>query len=319
MSSNSFNKIALRPADEGANKLIDRIIAARPDLAGASFVVPEYGRPSQTVMTMDEVFKSAHNPAWPDEIRRECGLLQAVAGRDLGVRVPQVTMVAADESFYAMQRLRGMPLTRECLDVLPDEERLDIARRIGVFNARLARCEGGGRIAASAVTAEKMAAVFGNDDFWDETGCDLRELSRLENFMKTYSLMPPMLMHGDMHQGNILYDQDTASLSLIDLGNGDTVSAAHAFSVLRIYYPADFVDAALQGFCAESGMTVNPAELDLYKSMQELLAISQVRPAQAAALWKQRVRPKLSAALDSLEEVQPSTAQSTGAKPFAAR
>ena len=74
MSKGSFNSFSYRSLGDSANRLIDRIVAARPDLARETFVSTGAGNSSVTVMTQIDVFKAVKLGASTHDFLRENNL-----------------------------------------------------------------------------------------------------------------------------------------------------------------------------------------------------------------------------------------------------
>lgn len=316
MLLNQFNKPATKPLYPGANHLITRILAERPDLHRWGFLVPSSGMCAITVMTEAEVFKGPRNPDRAEEIMRECALLQQLERVDLGVEIPKVSMVAKDKSFYAMPRLRATALTPDRLQALPTEEQHRIADAIGTFNARLACRQAEGRVTPHEVTMDTVQAVFDDDAFWSESEWDGRLVNRLENYLRRHPLTPPMLLHADLHKDNVLYDAETGELAIIDLGAGDTLTPHYAFGIVRYFFGKEFAQTAMESFTRHSGIQIDGDDLDLYMYLRSLV---QWRYGDQEVCGPSAETRSLSEVLDKLEARQVTPVQSTAARPLAFR
>ncbi len=316
MYLNSFNKVATQPLYPGANHLITRILQEKPKLHRRGFFVPARGRSAITVMTEDEVFKGPRQPGDAMALQAECALLQSLAGEDMGLVVPQIITVAKDGSFFGMERLRATELTDARLRQLAPEEQDRIARAIGTFNARLAS-----RVptapAANIVTRASVAAVAENDTLCYELGGAVAVLDRLVAYYRQQPERPLMVLHDDLHPGNILYDDATGELAIIDLGAGRGLPPEHSFGILRSSYGVDIADKAMAAFMAESGVTIRGVDLDIYAGLQTLISLWQYEPQEVYGVWAIAC-PSIEAALDRVAQLPPPR-QSTTPRPLATR
>lgn len=327
MSQNSFNKKATRPRHESANRLIDRIIAARPDLAGAQFVVPFTGNTSVTVMTMDEVFKAPVYSSEKEAFARELALLLELQGRDMGADIAPVTFVDSDGGFYGMQRMRGEALTRETLLDLPAEERARLAAQIGCFNARLGGALSEEKRIALGLRPARAAAMLMPHHVLEalEVEAVYERLSHLQvadrlaawyadSFDETAQAGRMRVLHADMHNANFLYSRTSGRLAVIDLGAGDVLPAEQAFGLMRRYFSHSFVAKALQAFCREGAMEIGVDDLELYQGLRILRHAPQALE-EAARLWRE-LAPAIAETLDRRAgAVSPPAAKSQSAGP----
>lgn len=327
MYSDSFNKIAARPPHEGANRLIDRIIAARPDLRDATFVVPRSGNTSITVITMHEVFKAHVYASEARAFSREIAVLEHLQqNMPAGVELPRLTCVAPDRSFYGMTRLHGLPLTRDNLRALPDAERRRLGGLVGAFNAQLGGAFGGDSRRQLGLQPKYEAALI-LPHHLDEA----LEDSRVRLALGTQLLQAQQLcryvaerhddavqetrlrfLHADMHEQNFLYDPATKKLGVIDLGPGDHVQAEYAFSVLHHYYGDEYTQHSLDGFAAVAGLQLSLKDLTIYQAARALRYAAQ-DPEGAMKLFRKLEKP-LMLAMNGAAATGPSSPPAGGPK-----
>lgn len=282
MSKGSFNSFSYRSLGDSANRLIDRIVAERPDLAGETFVSTGAGNSSVTVMTQSDVYKAVKPGASMRNFLREGTVLEHLEGRLSGeVTVPRMTWQSPDKTIYAMERVAGQPLSEALLLRLPEEERLTIAESIGRFNADLA---------TTILPQERKAMGLESFDEADRFyPAPLRDKVENEGLLKIMGYRAPtakrlldyferhfdeaeadrrmIFVHPDLHNDNVFYCPETRQLSAIDIGCGNLQRVELMFCVLDHFFPEPFVDRALQSFNTASGMAVTRQDMDIYLAL----------------------------------------------------
>lgn len=329
MYRDSFNKIASRPRHEGANRLIDRIIAARPDLRDATFLVPRSGNTSITVITMDEVFKAHVYASEAKAFSREIAVLEHVQqNAPAGVALPRITCIAPDRSFYGMTRLRGLPLTRDNLRALPDAERRRLGGLVGAFNAQLGAAFSADsrrqlglqpKYEAALILPHHLDEALEDPRVRLALGTQLLQAQQLcryvaERHDDAVQEARVRFLHADMHEQNFLYDPATKTLGVIDLGPGDHVQAEYAFSVLHHYYGDEYTQQSLDGFAAAVGLQLSLKDLTLYQASRALRYAAQ-DPEGAMKLFRKLEKPLMMAMNTAGETLSPSSRPAGGPRP----
>ena len=315
MSFNSFNNLATRPLHENANRMIDRIIAARRDLAGDTFVVPRSGNTSLTVMTVNEVFKSPVYNAERMAFGQELSVLRHLQGQQLVVNIPTLTWTAEDGQTYGMSRLHGEALLARSVLAMDDAEQTKIATALGNFNAALSR----------SITPEQrkdmqLPAAAGTPQIMPRHLFEALEPSYVKAYLgeanfataqrlaeyydRTFDADEQerrlLFLHPDLHEHNVLYDRNTGDIGVIDIGTGKMVPLELAFCVMREFYPDSFVAKTLEAFCDASGFKVAHEEIEVYYAARALrLSVSDT---EALNHFRHNVE-RLKSALDVLEGV----------------
>lgn len=271
------------------NSLIDNIIAARPDLSAATFYVPEQGKNSLTVMTEDEVFKAPTQAEHAAYFVKEYNFLSHMNGCDLGLATPVVTLPITERGFYGMTRLQGAPLTRDMLDSLPEQEQRAIADSLARFNARFATALTDGdrqylsltrRENYQPITPDETLSHVAQPHMKQALGADHPAAQRLaathaRRFNETAEKERVVMIHSDLHPGNILYDRTTKKLGVIDLGAGRVIPVDMGLSPLHHAYSASWVDRFLSAFSRESGIKVTEEQILAKKCLYGLRHLAQ--------------------------------------------
>ena len=71
-----------------------------------------------------------------------------------------------------------------------------------------------------------------------------------------------VIVHADMHPGNIFYDPKTSQLSLIDIGCGQKYQIETAFAQIAKSYSAGFTEKFLKAYSEKSGMDVTLKQIE---------------------------------------------------------
>jgi|GEM_PF-2813961 serine/threonine protein kinase len=284
-----FRHTAEKDKDASANAFIDRIIAERPDLADAAFYAPAQGKNSLTVMTADEVFKAPKTPEDAPFFAKEYKLLQHLNGFDLGVNIPEATHYSEESGFYAMSRLRGEPLTRDLLESLPVREQEKIADDLARFNAQFSKTvTDGDRQYLGLGTAETyqplppeeildslrkphMQQALG--PHYDAACAAAAQYAR--GFNADAEKKHVMMIHSDLHPGNIMYDREHQRLGVIDTGTGRMIAADMGLSPLNHSYPAAWMDRHLETFAKETGVEMTRAQIAHKKCLYGIRYLAQ--------------------------------------------
>lgn len=313
MSLGSFNSFSCRRLGDSANRLIDRIVAERPDLARETFVSTGVGNMSVTVMTESAVFKTGKDAGGLRDIRREAVVLEYLDGHlPDDVRVPRLTWQSNDKSIYAMERVAGGPLTENLLLQLPEAERLALADKLGRFNATLATA-----ILPEERKAMGLQTVLEADRLYPARLREKMESMQLEsllgqrasianrllewvdkNFDEAETERRLLFVHPDLHNDNLFYCQQTKQLSVIDLGSGNLQRAEMLFCVMDTFFPEPFVDRTHQAFNKASGLNITREDVDVHLALT-LLA----RPPHDLQDWQDFMHrlDKAATALDMIE------------------
>ncbi len=222
----SFNLVVIKNA-ERLREFAREIVRLRPDLAHATLTQPERGLASAVLMTEREVFKGSLRDHGRAKIDLEWRILTMLQGK--GLPVPEVTCAAADGSFFGMTKLDGIMLE-------------------SVFT----ELDGAAQAAIASQVADIMTGIRkagGNPDFLfkpsegycfgeNAEGCTqhLHYLATLPDvtaalaqepdvsatidaYLGKLGYRPEVLLHGDLHGGNILIDPETNRVTgIIDFG-----------------------------------------------------------------------------------------------------
>ncbi|MFN7113529.1 MAG: aminoglycoside phosphotransferase family protein [Alphaproteobacteria bacterium] len=272
-----FGNVAKKHDDASLSAFIDKIILARPDLAEATFYAPSQGKNSLTVMTVDEVFKAPNRPEDAAHFLKEYKFLEHMSGCDLGLAVPAVTHPAGEKDvFYGMSRLHGEPLTRALLESLPQQEQEKIADDLARFNARFstALTEGDRQSlgldhvqVVRPLSPQDVTAALDAAHMRETLGTDYESATRVaaqyaQSFNEEVEKSRTIMIHSDLHPGNILYDRENKKLAVIDLGAGRTIAVDMGFSPLNHSYPPAWMERYLDAFGKESGIDVTRAQIE---------------------------------------------------------
>lgn len=284
-----FGNVADKEKQVSLNRLIDAIIAQRPDLAEMPFAATGMGKCSLTVKTMDEVFKAPlKGRSNVDMISDEAKFLAHLNGKDLGVvQIPTVTTVAEDGSFYGMTRVHGVPLTPEVLSSLPEDEQQRIAHALADFNVRMSKSFDANDHAALDLSYDFQPWHLKPSNVQDSLknpmvravlGAHYDSCVRAANeFSNSYDPKigagKAMTLFGDMHPENIFYDRETGAISVIDIGNGCTYDMEICFATLKHTYPQGFVDHFLQSFSAMTGRDVSRESIERFRGLYSMACL----------------------------------------------
>ena len=320
-----FDTVVKRDEDASVNAFIDKILHARPDLADATFYAPSQGKNSLTVMTADEVFKPPNRPEDAAHFLKEYKFLEHMSGCNLGLAVPAVTHPAGEDGgFYGMTRLPGEPLTRALLESLPQEEQEKIADDLARFNARFitALTEGDRQnLGLDSVqvlrplSPQEVTAALAAPHMRETLGTDYEAAVRLakqyaDGFNEAREKSRSVMIHSDLHPGNILYDREQKKLAVIDLGSGRAIAVDMGFSPLNHSYPPAWMDRYLDTFGKESGLDVTRVQIEAKKCLYGIRYLAQnPNDEKAAAFCKGEIQQWKKTVAEAPVESKPAAAQ----------
>lgn len=220
----------------------------------------------------------------------------AMNGCDLGLAIPPVSHpVEQDGAFYGMSRLHGEPLTRALLESLPAAEQEKIADDLARFSAKFSQALGEGdrqylglqphdvlrRITpdevAAALEKPHLRDMLGEEDF--KTAQQVaKEYAR--GFDKARDDSRVLMIHSDLHPGNILYDRAHGRLGVLDLGAGRKIEADMGFSPIDRSYPEAWTDRFLGTFGKETGIDITREQIIAKKCLYGIRHFSNPDNAQ---------------------------------------
>ncbi len=223
--SGAFEKWARKDYDEYSREdVIAAVKAERPDLANATFYTPCYGEISHVVMTADEVFKAPKRTDQIEALQAECETQNLLSAS--GLKVPEITCLGRDFSFYGMKRMRGKELTTFSGMTKWDDGQLDaLAKDLAAFFYGVATAlpvhipaespqpikPKFGRI-SQVLQDDLLRKALGDDDY---AFCK-QQINEFEERIKDRR---PVMIHADVHMSNILIDPDTRRLdTVLDFG-----------------------------------------------------------------------------------------------------
>lgn len=282
--------------DASINAFIDQIILERPDLAKATFYAPTQGKNSLTVMTADEVFKAPKRPEDGPFLIKEYKLLEHLNGYDLGVNIPAVTCYSEKGGFYGMSRLQGEPLTRDLLESLPLEDQQKIAEDLARFNAKFSKTlTEGDRQHLNLGIGNVLPPLLPEDVTNNIRKPHMQEalgeyytaaLKMAAQYAQSFSIdhekKRTLMIHSDLHPGNILYDRKNKRLGVIDTGTGRIISVDMGLSPLNHSYSASWMDRHLEAFSKETGTDLTREQISFKKCLYGIRHLGE-NPAEPKA------------------------------------
>lgn len=274
MLKTEFNKLdKFYKAEKDA--LIAAIRKERPDLKRKQFYQAANGNSCLTLMAGNEIFKSGKWSYWEDSIEIEGIILPMLENYSLPV--PKITIVGKEYQFLGMTRMPGVTLST-VFNQLTQPERMDLAKDIAHFKQGLEEADFYEKLedldAMEKRTSSGRSFCYNAKKTLDFPGVkEILEKSELyedlTHYLEGLAERDPVIIHGDLHNKNILVDPKTKKLSgIVDFGSiHATITPEHEFFSMRHLpkygsnrrdklYDADFVNLLQKEYCKASKLTV---------------------------------------------------------------
>jgi aminoglycoside phosphotransferase (APT) family kinase protein len=291
MNQEQFARAAHKAQQMDNDTFLEAILEERQDLkkkvkrGKLEPDVPGRGYSAYTVILGDEVFKTAQADGWRDVemkdlvlgIERERNLLQYLQGK--GLPVPEVTYTGKNLLFYGMTKLPGELLTRYDVEGLPADDKQALAKQLAGFCAGLANAVPQGAAHALGLDVspaerrfdpESIVAKFA-DPRARETFGDKYDFFKdaIEKYIERHNTLyadgQKYLMHCDLKEGNILWDEDAKKLTgVIDFGLSHFTCLESGFKKLCEKFPANFVDMVLEEYSRLQSVPISRRDIQTW-------------------------------------------------------
>ncbi len=264
MLKDQFNRLS-QPDRAKVSRVIEAIIAERPDLADKMFYVPARGNNAYTLIVEGEVFKAPKLPKDVAVFRREVALQKALS--EAGVEgIPPMTCLGKHALFYAVKKIDGMDFDYM---FMPDDRRLAFLDGVGRALARAGKAWQGGPTPKRTDANEYIRKGL---HVWRKP--ELRKhayeiapgiAALMDDYARRFPKRRAVLDHGDLHEGNMLVDRATKGFAaVIDWGLARGTHAPemefHELSTRWLGFP-ELAVAAFTGYCAEAGELYKPTDI----------------------------------------------------------
>lgn len=252
------------PRFEGRMPDLETAIRAEiPRVKDAVFYTAQYGQLAHTFLLMDEVFKGPCRADQVADFYEEPRIQQMM--HEGGIKTPGVTAVGKTACFYGMERMGGIPLTAQWLEMTVGE-RMAIMRDIGRLKFQAEEISRG----------QKMPKMNESDDFAPHMhmledpavqaalrGIDEKLPELLRDYLSRYMQTKPVIIHNDCNSGNIMIDPETKKFcGVLDWGMARATQMPEAeFIKLQANYGPEYVEEAWKSYAEAKGIPAAKTDL----------------------------------------------------------
>lgn len=250
-----------------------------PDLADVEFSIPEQGEQKFVFMTNDEVICIARSPEVSTIMQSEADTLNTLEKVD-GVETPTVNDFQPDNHIMRVSKLDGTALTPERLASMPPEKQADLAQRMGVFIGKMHNVLPQDKkitMPWKDHALSNISSAFGME-------ADPENKSRIEaarSYITDNTTIDDSVvtLHSDLHQDNVLYDEDSDTLGLIDFTGVKSGYRHREFTKIYRSYPEPFLDGVIAGYSQQTGQVIDKSLITVSSDTFDMVIWQQGQPA----------------------------------------
>lgn len=258
------------------------VVSLYPELDGIEPSIPlKQGAQGFVLLYSDRVIKAPRGYWAEESLFNEAAMLQKLGGIDTGrVSVPKVIEYDSSNHILVISRMRGDVLDANMMANMPSPQRVLLGRDLGILLAQIHEME-----------------IFKNNDSWRDEKKKRFEMMQpkldqahlLEKAHIKYSDIPAMrqymqgfsdlneaqcTLHGDISLGNLLYDQTTGSLSVIDFAGSIQGYRHQEFLRMGNFHP-EIHDACIDIYNQLSPVRMTPEILSTSRKVQSFLRVAE--------------------------------------------
>lgn len=223
-----------------------------PDLVEQTLDRTKQGNEYFTFLAKDEVIRVARNETVSNNMHREFSLLTQLNFKPFTAMIPAALDYQPDNSVMRIQKLEGNPLS-EVINTLLPSERTRVAGQIGLFLAELHsffREQSNPEQSEIVENRELLLSRLEKIRSQTNTPEEQARLQEINAYIKNYETLDDRqaMIHGDVSPSNIIYDQITGQIGVIDFNNCTSNLCHRDFSVMAHLFPTDFVQGAMSSY-----------------------------------------------------------------------
>ena len=291
-----FGEIEARKDDESAQiAFVKAYVAGIYGLPASALKAPAQGQQFYTLIGEDSVFRVARHPGISANMKNEAAVMRALHGR-VAMPTPEVLDYQPDKHIMRIEKFSGEPLSREQLMTLEPEKREEIAERIGQFLGQMHQLlPQHGKMEPWWVQADKPVLKKAEKLLANETDAGRRErLKGIIDFCESPPETEDLVMtHGDVHPSNMIYDERTGFLGVIDFGSATPLPAYRDFFKLCRNFPQETYNLAVAAYERTTGSEFDRAKIHVIMDAYEVAAYGKLpaRNQDASAVSNDPSRP----------------------------
>lgn len=243
-----------------AEALVRKIL---PDLTDVEFELPPQGAQNFVLIHDQQVIRVARHEWAAKTMERETKILRLLEANS-PVSIPRFLDMLPDYHMMRITRVAGRHLSAEEIQRLSEKEMQNIAGQLADFMAY---------IHEGLLLSDEQKATFRYDPSYfhelvfpriamlltQDLSKDQKELlEKAKCYIEDYDLISDdiVLTHGDLTFGNILYDDKTNKIGIVDF-TGSSMSYRHLDFKKLLSYPKSFLRSVLTAYKDKTGHDVD--------------------------------------------------------------
>jgi aminoglycoside phosphotransferase len=228
-----------------------------------NIIVPEQGIQTFTFVAGDKVVRIARMEGVSQIMGDEVSVLKGLEGKT-DYKTPHVLDHRYEQHMMSVSCLPGKSLSYEEFAALDQALQDNLAEQMGRFLGQMHKAFPQ-KSTIEVPWREDVLQIIRNA-MQKET--DASQQSRLQSalqYVQDYgkSDSPYVMLHGDLHPGNTLYDSETGKLGFIDFTSAKYGSAHRDFVKIRRKMPWRAYDIAVKAYEKETGLEIDREKVDI--------------------------------------------------------
>ncbi len=244
-----------------------------PALENAEFEIPEQGQQNFVLLHNNTAIRMARHEWAAKAMARESEILRLIAP-DCPAAIPALIGRIPEHHVMRTTRVPGQPLSPQILEQLGETQQRTLAIQLAEFIAHMHE---------GVPLSEEQKLSFRADPTYFHTQVRnlietkmtanitpgyRKKLEDAKDYMDHYNDIADdiVLTHGDLMSGNILYDENSGKIAIIDF-TGASVGYRHLEFKKLLTYPPHFLNAVITHYEEMTGYKV---DLDLVRKAYSL-------------------------------------------------
>ncbi|CAM6000157.1 unnamed protein product [Sphagnum balticum] len=257
--------------------------AEEPDPEDAKGVrIPEQGEQTYTFIAGDQVIRLGRSEAMSKIMAHEVRVMSALEGKT-DLVTPKILDFRPDQNgLLIISRLPGEPLSNSnfsAFGALGHTGQDNLVRRMGKFLGQMHKLFPESN--AIDVPWRDEVQVKLQQALQQEKDPEVRErLQMADQYLQAYGRNkgPYVMLHGDLHPGNVMFDPLTSSLGVIDFGCAKMGLAHRDFVKISRSMSAEHYQRAVEGYTSETGRVVDQKVVDVAVDVFEVAVSGKLPP-----------------------------------------
>lgn len=236
--------------------------------------IPEQGEQTFTFIIGDRVIRLARSEGMSKMMGQEVEVLNTIEVKT-DFKTPKVLDYRPDQNnLVCISRLAGQPLSHRefsAFGELGSAGQEEVAQKMGAFLGQMHKAFPQSDVIDVPWREEVLHKI--NLALQQEIDPQKRaRLNKADQYVQTYGINdgPYVMLHGDLHPGNVLFDKTTGEIGIIDFGSAKKGLAHRDFVKIRRSMSEPHYNAAIEGYEKETGLKIDRAQVDIATDVFEI-------------------------------------------------